>query len=268
MIIRETNHGFILIAQHDHGQLSGQIARHFRPAYIMNQAFTEDVLAAITEHDRSWIALDSVPIWNDKNRAPYSFLDYPLQPKVVLYRYGIDQIEQMNPYAALLCSLHYASFRVFHNTEDEFCLAFYEHETRRQERLRAQLSPLDSRMVESHFRMLQLCDDLSLYVCLNEAGADKKHEHPWYRSGFAGSEPFSPDGKGQLSAVWLNQEDIAVTPFPFTANFTASLRYKFVTKELICETGIHEAYTQTEWSWQTVRFAAAGPQEESNNDAD
>nr|WP_253735858.1 DUF3891 family protein [Paenibacillus sp. FJAT-26967] len=34
-------------------------------------------------------------------------------------------------------------------------------------------------MIEQHFKLLKLCDELSLYVCLNEPGVSKDEEHPW-----------------------------------------------------------------------------------------
>ncbi|WP_156430913.1 DUF3891 family protein [Paenibacillus sp. FJAT-26967] len=49
----------------------------------------------------------------------------------------------------------------------------------RQQRLKAKLNQPGESMIEQHFKLLKLCDELSLYVCLNEPGVSKDEEHPW-----------------------------------------------------------------------------------------
>lgn len=137
MIIRETEHEFVMVAQHDHALLSGDVAKN---------------------------------------------TDYPSLPKVTHYQYGLDQVEKMNKYAGLLCSMHYYSFG-FQDSTDRDCIEFAHHEKCRQKRIRDELNVTNDEAIIKQFRLLQLCDRISLYVCLNNPGVSKEQEHPPFKIG-------------------------------------------------------------------------------------
>ncbi|MNI16069.1 hypothetical protein D3C73_693910 [compost metagenome] len=254
MIIRETEHEFFMIAQHDHAQLSGDIARHLIKTFFVEDTYESDVIMSIYEHDRGWIRLDETPIWNDRKSAPFSFTDYPLLPKLMLYQVGVDEVESNNAYAALLCSMYYSSFQDIRNSDEQGCVDFLSHEEARQARIRSKLEPINEEIINVHFKMLQLCDAISLYVCFNQPGIDKEHEHPWFKNGFANSEAFNVENNRQLVAEWLNEQEIKLNPSPFEQPFSATLRLKCVSKQAIKQEGINEAYKQSEWIEQNVFF--------------
>lgn len=254
MIVRESDQQFIMVGQHDHARLSGDAASRFTESCFVDTNYIQDVLAGVYEHDRSWIRLDETPVWNDRDRAPFSFMDYPLLPKLSLYKQGIDEVELRNPYAALLCSLHYASFSIFQTSERPECKEFYRHELERQARIKSERISLDEQALHSHFQLLQLCDDISLYVCLNRPGADKEEEHPWYRSGFKNSELVTGDPGHRMIPHWVSDKEIRITPSPFTGTFEAKLKLKRVSKRLAAEIGIGDAYKRTEWEEQDIVF--------------
>nr|AYQ72090.1 DUF3891 family protein [Cohnella candidum] len=124
MIIREIQDSFVMVTQHDHALLSGEIAKHFTDPYFVDGAYRADVELAIREHDRGWIRLDDAPIWNDRDAKPFSFMDYPLLPKLTHYRLGIDEVQAQSEYAALLCSMHYCSFMAGHTPEQTEIVRF------------------------------------------------------------------------------------------------------------------------------------------------
>lgn len=250
MIIRETAETFVMTRQDDHGRFSGEVARGFRDDILPEGMLREDCLLAIQEHDRCWIRLDAEPIWNDADGVPYTFIDYPVQPKLLLYQIGLEEIESMSKYAALLCSMHFGSFF----KSDPASLsdperAFYQSELERQERLLQELGYPDEQMASRHFRLLQLCDDLSLYVCMNREGASKAEEHPWFRNGFKSLI----DGQRYM-AEWSGSNKIRLTPFPFESEWSVTMRSKHVSKRRILEVGINRAYQECEWSHLKVTF--------------
>ena len=249
MIIRETEQHFVMTTQHEHAHFSYEAASHFNSHLFVEQYLISDVLTAIKEHDRGWIRLDDTPIWNDQLAAPYSFGEYPLLPKLVMYEKGLDEIEQINKYAALICSLHFSSFKPLRQSQQAECIDFIQDETERQERIKAALSYPDEDMVQRHFKLLQLSDEISLYVCFNHPGVDKANEHPWYKEGF---ETIIDSKK--INAHWVSQNEIAISPFIFEQQFTASIQSKHVDKDLIRQIGISAAYKQTEWTVQEVTF--------------
>ncbi|MBP1989329.1 DUF3891 family protein [Paenibacillus eucommiae] len=248
MIVRETEHDFVLYQQHDHAFLSGEAASNLKEQLFINDSYVQDVLFAIYEHDRSWIRLDETPVWNDHIRAPFSFTDYPFLPKLTLYSYGLDETESRNEYAALLCSLYYSSFQPIRDSKQVEAVSFYDQELARQQRIMKKLN-LSEELVKKHFKLLQICDEISLYVCMNEEGASKENEHPWYKDGL---KTIVDDQA--IAANWLNTETIRLTPFLFKKEFTASIRLKRVPKQLILQLGIALAYSQTPFSEQEVHF--------------
>ena len=215
MIVRDKPDSYVLIGQHDHGRVSGEFARHWgeRPIPL------ESTLYAIANHDVAWQRLDKTLRWNETTGKPYSFVDYPAEPKMEAYREGLDLLEAQDPYAACLCSMHYASF--VRDARGAAEVGFREGEGRRQERLRGAMSARELENVERNFRLLQTCDDLSLFVCLNEPG---RSDHPWYREGFEfmGTK-FVP--------TWEDRRTLRLNPSPFSEAFDLFIPHLSVGKD-------------------------------------
>ncbi|WP_100406960.1 DUF3891 family protein [Bacillus solitudinis] len=249
MIIVDSKEYIKMTTQHDHAIFAGEMAKYFSENLFMEEQYKESVLIAIREHDRAWIGLDDIPIWNDQKNVPFSFMDYPLYPKIVMYTKGINEVEKINKYAALICSIHYTSFGHLRDSKHQACINYIQHERKRQKRLMDDLHYPNEEIIQRHFKLLQLCDELSLYVCLNEEGSKKREEHPWYIDGF---ETLIDNQK--FTAQWLSQTEIKIDPFPFTDNFKATLKCKDVSKDLREQIGIHSAYNQTSHTIREYKF--------------
>jgi Protein of unknown function (DUF3891) len=249
MIIRETEDSFIMIRQHDHAYVSGETIKHFNRNLLRSNQLFNDFVFAAHQHDRSWIGLDDTPIWNDGKQIPFTFSDYPLLPKLAFYKIGLDEIEEVNLYAALLCSLHFCSF--FSKSRDPDCLNFLQKEAKRQQEIRKQLPTFDEELLTQHFHLLQLSDNLSLYFCLNEPGVEKENEHPWFKDGFNNTESFHP-GNHPLQALWVNEHEVTVDAYPFETDFHVTMPYKKVAKTAIRKMGIAEAYKESKLEEHTI----------------
>jgi Protein of unknown function (DUF3891) len=217
MIVREKRDSYVLIKQHDHALAAGEIARYWarRPRPL------ESTLYAIAQHDVAWQGPDARVQWNEETGRPYSFADYPAELKVQAYTDGLDWLEERDPYAACLCSMHYETLmRRFGSTEAEE--RFADAELRREERLRAGMSEEELENLEHNLRLLRLCDGLSLFVCLNEPGGDDYP--PPYPEGFelAGTS-FEP--------VWEDRGTLRLEPNPFSGAFDLSIPYSTVGKD-------------------------------------
>ena len=215
MISRERPNSFVLVKQHEHAQVSAEFARHWKRGPFPR----ESTLYAIANHDVSWQRPDERVIWNEERDRPYSFIDYPPEPKVRAYREGLDLLETEDLYAAYLCSLHYTT--LMQNSEKEVEARFVATELERQERLRAGLSREESENAERNLRFLKLCDGLSLFVCLNEPGGSGYP--PPYPDGFAfDGEKYVPE--------WTDRRTLRLDPNPFSTPFEVSLPYVEVGK--------------------------------------
>lgn len=214
MIVRETSEGFVLIEQHEHARISGAFAEHWGGMFYPR----DSTLHAISNHDVAWRPLDEEVLWNPEKGRPYSFVDYPVEPKIEAYGLGLDLLESRDRYAACLCSMHYERLaRSFGKTETE--KKFAQSEARRQERLRSGMASEEVQNLERNLELLRLCDGLSLFVCLNGPGS--KDYPPPYPEGFAfDGETFEP--------VWEGERTLRLDPNPFSGAFDVTLPYRSV----------------------------------------
>ncbi|MDR4984741.1 DUF3891 family protein [Bacillus cereus] len=253
MIFREKNEKeSILIRQHDHGFLAGEIASKIKEDFFENQEYLMESIDAIYEHDRGWIELDKVPILNDAKNIPYTFMDCPSSLRFVFYMIGLNEIEESNPYGALLCSKHFLSFPL--NEEDEEMMSFYRNELERQKRILKTLTKEQYDLFDKHYRLLKFCDELSLYVCMNKPGVKKKDEIDLFKDGFEGTEMFNSKEEKRIQAEWVDEEKIRIAPFPFKTEFHTYVKYKTINKYEIEEKGIAKADKESEMKEQKICF--------------
>lgn len=266
MICRERDGAFIMVEQHAHGLLAGELALWFRqepkPEQEQESECTserdqknapaetrrEEVLWAVAHHDRGWIDLDETPFWNDAGQAPYSFIDFPVAPKLTFYTRGLNEIEAHTPYGALLCSLHFERLIEMSGEKSPELDVYCKHEQERRARIRRELAgsrPIGESELFYDRRLLQFCDDLSLYLALNEPGSPKAEQHPWWKDGFAGSEDFGFTSGRRIIAEWKDKETLVLDPFPFTKAFDVSFKLRRVPTVEIAAKGIARAYRDT-----------------------
>ncbi|WP_042454155.1 DUF3891 family protein [Neobacillus dielmonensis] len=256
MIIREQADRFIMIKQHDHAIISGHLAQSWKSEFFEGVNLKNEVVLAINEHDRGWIEADSQPIWNCEQDQPYSFTNYPIEQKTAIYKQGIDEVERMSKYASLLCSLHYVSF--LQNDTHLSAKQFVAVERNRLQNLFKVLGIKGNRELENlfmyHLKILKFCDNLSLYVCLNEPGVKKANEHSFFRYGFP--ETFSFANNQPIQAYWTGRENVSLSVSPFSQVIQVNLPYKEVKKEDIMLNGIMKAYLDTSENIKTITFSS------------
>lgn len=252
LLLYERETDFVLVEQHHHAILSGDLFNNWEYDLLVGKHRQSDVFFAIRHHDHAWIGLDATPLWNDGQNAPYSFIDLPSLLKLPHYQLGIDWVERRNQYAAILCSQHYASF--FNHSKGDAEQAYYRYERERQNRLRAEIGDVSDRETNAHLAILQFLDRLSIYICINEPGVSKDREFGWYQDGFEGTEQLPHANGGRIVAQWLHERSIGLTAFPFAQKFEVSVPTKIVDKRAIQKHGIAEAYRVTSSTVRTVEM--------------
>ena len=217
MIVREELDSYVLVRQHDHALASGELARHWAEEPRPREA----TLYAVAHHDVAWRGPDARVRWNEESDRPYSFVDYPPEPKVEAYAEGLEWLEERDPYAACLCSMHYETLvRRFGRSEVE--ARFADAESRRQARLRDGMSGEELENLEPNLRLLRVCDGLSLFVCLNEPGEE----------GYPPPYPVGFEFRGErLQPIWEDRSTLRLDPNPFTGAFDLRIPYLSVGKD-------------------------------------
>jgi hypothetical protein len=188
MIRREDEGGFLLITQHDHALISGELAEQFGNEYFATPTPLESVLKGIRLHDAGWPLHDDQPTRN-KEGLPLDVFETPREIALKVWTGSVERATANDPYAGLLVSLHVLNLSVFASTfigfdekPDQFAVAkFQQREIERQEKLRQKLGlrtespshhggphettqkPEDQ--VNFNFRLLQAMDVISLAAC-------------------------------------------------------------------------------------------------------
>jgi hypothetical protein len=246
MIIRKTNDSFLLFPQHAHAKVSGQLAAAWGRDRSASPV-SSSLLIAAEMHDCGWIDLDESPIWNETTEAPFSFLDYPQAPKLHAYTRGLNQIQVQDPYAALLCSLHYTSFFPI-ESDDKDVQVFLNNEADRRGTISIEVGSNPNAHglanVERDLVWLKLLDDLSLFMCLNAPGSAPEHGIAWYKDGFRPIKLLAGEGPVRIHAAWCGTNQIQLDPFPLRSETQTSLPYWEVAVQAIQTEGWQRAWQQ------------------------
>jgi hypothetical protein len=159
----------------------------------------------IALHDFAWAEEDVEPVWDPKTRGPVSFLSIPDARRIALYSTGLNRLEAIDGYAALLASLHFSRFA----DEPEWA-AFREHEAERRRRIARGLGIADDDPeLLAHFDLLRHLDDLSLFVCLAAPGSLTV-------PGWLTVERVTASAGGRLHVPeWAGPDTVRLGPFPF-----------------------------------------------------
>lgn len=251
--------------QHEHGLLAGEFAKWFKEEHTPAEGRRAEVLWAVSNHDRGWIDLDETPFWNDAEGQPYSFLDFPVVPKLTFYRRGIDEIEAQTPYGALLCSSHFERLIEVSGEECPELTQYLEGEADRRARIHRALEqsqPLEEGELYYDARLLQFCDDLSLFLALSKPGSAESEKHPWFVDGFSGSEEFSFTSGRAIEAEWQDSSTLILTPFPFTQDVEVSFKQRRVSRADIMDRGIARAYREAPEEECRIKVVS-GPEEDT-----
>ncbi|MEV5028896.1 DUF3891 family protein [Paenibacillus sp. LPE1-1-1.1] len=248
MIVYKMEDAFIFIAQQDHARISGDLVSAWKDALFLSAERREELNLAAYEHDSSWIDLDRIPLWNDAAGAPFSFRDFPGNIRFVFYSRGLDRVQETSPYAALLGSILYTTLAEQFRNEDT--VTFVEREFTRQSAIIEQLQ-LDVKLLQQHAKALLLCDELSLFACMEKPGTLREH-YEWFANGF--SYWFDRTGQTKMLAEWKDESTIELEPFPFCRDIDTVLSYKKVSHVDISKYGIAEAYRREQHREHKLRF--------------
>ncbi|MFC5282180.1 DUF3891 family protein [Pedobacter alpinus] len=240
MIFREDTDNYILITQHDHAYIAGELFSHLKKEIIAVEHY-ESFKFAIHQHDRAWIIPDSHPLFNDVTKKPFTFLDFPERLRLTFYKLGVDQVDQANSYAALLCSMHYCNLASISSSDN--VKQFLDREKLRQKHLINKLKIPHTGLLEYQLKILKLCDDISLYICMNKPGATKEEEVAMFRKGFPESELFHKKLDLKVRAYYRDRNIIKFNSSPFEDDmFEIKVPLKRVSKKLVEDIGLADAY--------------------------
>lgn len=223
MIVQGSDGGLLLFRQTDHALLSGAYA----DAWAWPFERRARTIVAAARHDDGWADWELAPKVTNEGR-PIDFIGVPVREHVVIYRRGIDLVEAEDPYAGCVVSLHGERLytRPFHPgtqarmdylTGDalDYAKRYVDYEVERQRRLAGEVAASEGASadalgaaLEEAWRLMQVWDRLSLFVCMQPLGSGASATMPPLRG------PGGEDVTIQVRS--LRAGAIELEPYPFT----------------------------------------------------
>jgi hypothetical protein len=234
MIRRRQGSDFLLITQHDHALISGELAESFGNAGFASPVPREPALAGIRLHDCGWPLHDDQPTLNAEH-LPIDVFESTREIAFKVWTASVERATREDLYAGLLVSLHVLALSVLaaehagpggsfnlDNPQNRFAvIKFQQRELERQETLRAQLGlrtekgahhavardirqePEDQ--LQFNFALLQVMDQLSLALCCTAPPVTRSRDLPRHPGGDKIKFTFTRQGN-----------DIVLAPWPFS----------------------------------------------------
>jgi hypothetical protein len=237
MLIQFYPHSLRLITQNDHALLSGKLAYDYRVR------LPYELSLAIALHDLGWVEADSQPLWDEENRVPFSFVDYPHSLRVALYRQGIEQVSRIHPYAGYLVSLHYQSFLEVRDRE------FGAVEEERRTRLKKRISDFSKKESERSLKVLKFFDHFSLWLCLAPPGV-LSHSLPSWLTPELLEDPFTGE---KYKLQFVTPREGMIEPYPFLSpSVDLTIPFREIPFPLSSEEEFRELFFRAPIQWITM----------------
>jgi hypothetical protein len=106
VILQQLEGQLLVVRQPDHGIQSGEFARHWGNEATPPFAPREPVIESGTRHDNGWADWEARPTLDPETGKPWQFFILSPHEHVPLYRRGIRQAAEYDPYTGLLVSMH------------------------------------------------------------------------------------------------------------------------------------------------------------------
>lgn len=225
-----------LFRQHDHALAAGELAFAWAGPERDAAPLSFELVLATALHDLSWRELDRRPLRDDRTGRPVTFDEYPVSPKLEAYARGLDDLEAIHSYAALLGSRHYTSFPDVRAAESAEAREFVAAEETRRERLWRALDFEEARPTDGPWESvsgdeegvsrdldyLQLFDGLSIFICLTPPSARTGAQPEWVER----LRHLETPGGRLLHLTWMEDDVLHVDPFPFRGPVELRLSYR------------------------------------------
>ena len=213
MIRRENNGGWILITQHDHAILSGQVMTSWGNGKFAKPDPLDEVLFAVKEHDSGWKEWDSNPKINIESGLPANFTEMSPHDQSVIWSKCYRSHSSIHSYASAIIALHFSKFNRSNLKKDpnneQLKLLQIDMKDFISKELNFNISNSNSDIIPNeikvNLKMLQIGDIISLTLC-----------HGW-RSIEITETPL--DYNGSETTLKIESEDglnYTISPYPFS----------------------------------------------------
>ncbi len=218
MIVRyESDGSIVMITQNDHAQLSGLFAAHWGNEQFEKPHPYGSLVRAAMFHDRGWIRYETSPQLNPETGKTPNYRDVPTdRAQLEAFEWAGDWLSAIDPYAGLMIAKHrtglwqgrYGVIRhpvaIRRGKLPPEIEAFIARSEAKQKRA---AESLDAAEVAVNYKLLQVWDMISLYICSTEVLKEDRIEPV--------PVSYSGEGGAAMALVPLEKQTIALDPYPF-----------------------------------------------------
>lgn len=253
MICRPHAGGWLFISQPAHAWMAGELAAAWGNARFATPSPREGVVLATRLHDIGWFSWDAQPrLENDG--LPVNFLATTLDETLPIWRLAVKWVQMMNPYAALLVSMHASTIyglRLQRGSDPSENRAEVENALQEHKRLQAKLrqdlaqNSLYGKAIEPErlnfiYRWLRVCDLISLAILAGVFAPEGQIEQVPARA------------ESELTTIDYRRQDpftLEITPWPFArSDIQLSVLARAVDqKRFQDQDAYHAALAQAAW---------------------
>jgi hypothetical protein len=212
MIRRGQDEGWVLINQHDHAELSGEIMRFWGNKEFSRLESYDEVLFAIRGHDNGWKEWDSSPRINPVNQYPMNFLEMTSSDQADIWRRCFKRHSVEHPYASALIALHFGKLNEKSLNKNSNNMAKSLHSeiidfVSNMLKINASDLNLSSlpKDVQVNLGLVQIGDIISLTLCHGWSSNEIKYAPLNYDSSLI-----------TLSLESSDSKNFTITPYPFS----------------------------------------------------
>lgn len=241
MLVRDAGDAWQIVLQTDHADLSGQLAAAWGgPGFARPEPF-ESVVRAATRHDDGWAVWERCPRLAGDG-TPQSFFTVPAAVHLAFYRAGVDVVQDEDPYAGLLVSMHMTGLyrerygvmptppRELDDETRALVDAFVEQEEERQVALRRALD-CDEAQRWTNYALLQAFDVVSLYFGLADVETGASGACEGVPTAIGAADDDRAGDPVRIAIEPLGPWRVRFDPYPFVEDTTPlTLRRRLVPK--------------------------------------
>jgi len=266
MIIRRDGDEWVCTAQVAHARLSGYLAEGWGNADFGQPVARSSVILAANLHDVGWwYAADEYPDpHHDHPDHPVDFREVSVEELRQVYLYGLSLAEDMDVYAALLIARHVEtvvesrSQRGKDRRNNAQVRSLLDWQQRHVAALKRQIAPVDyfkaamqPEIFAANYRLLRVCDLLTLAVCRYAEHRDTISDAPYYGGSAA----------GRIDLTYtLADHTLRLDPWPFsTPQIKMPLAQRRIPVQTYTEDSLEKIYLKAAVTYQTVIITPDNP---------
>lgn len=171
VIVRTSDHQFLLIAQPVHAALAATLMNAWRADGLPTSPRRDAILRATLTHDDGWIEEDRAPIVDEPSGRILDFMTAPAPVRQGVWPRGVSRLSS-TPYEAALVAQHAISVYRSNQSSADWARFFAVMETLRDEHL-ARCAPRTLEDLVHDYFFVRIGDFMSLIFC--NAWTDVEH---------------------------------------------------------------------------------------------